>query len=168
MVSPDAFVRETHALFALASRLDNRAVHLNVGPLEELCRLLLPHLQACFVKGFHQQSNVRFAEPPAEVTGRGGIGQSVCSDCIEKHFVITTQFNVLQSLAATQQVVCHVQHVIGFRVRPVNLQQVQPRIDRRLQTKPLNQPVHRTNAAARNAADLIRHLEPDVATANNR
>ena len=122
MVTPLLLVVHADAVFALAARLDQRAVRFDDRPLEELVRLLLPDFEPRLVEGFHQRKHIPRAEASAEVGRRRRIGDPLGSEGIEIRLVAPAQFEVLQTGAARQQVVGHVEDMVGFAVRQVELE----------------------------------------------
>ena len=65
----------------------------------------------------HQGHDIDFTETAAEVAGRGRVGNSFGSQGIEVDLVVASQFEVLDSLAAGEDVEGNVQDVVGFVVR---------------------------------------------------
>ncbi|MBL6706973.1 MAG: hypothetical protein ISQ06_12735, partial [Planctomycetaceae bacterium] len=109
MAAPDAFVREAHALFALAGRLDEGTINMQVRAIEEALGLLMPDTLSCLVKRFHQQSDVGLREPPAEVARRRRVRQRRGTNRVQKYVVAPPQFDVVQTLTVTQRVVRQVE-----------------------------------------------------------
>ena len=73
--------------------------------------------------------DVRGREAAAEVAGRGGIGNAASAEGVEEVLVVAAQFDVLQTGAAAQGVVGDVEHVVGFVIGQVELEQMQALVD---------------------------------------
>jgi len=101
---------------------------------------------------------VRLVEAPAEFAGRRGIGYPLRPQGIQIHLIVAPQFQVFQASAARQQVVSHVQHMVGFAVRQVDLEQVQLTIDCLIQTKLTNNLVNHPDATGGDGTRSIRDL----------
>src|SRR6185369_5431117 len=69
MIPPSAIVGDIHALFAFAGGLDEDAVHVDPGQLEEAGRLPRPDAFADIVDDVDERVDVRGGEPPAEIAG---------------------------------------------------------------------------------------------------
>ncbi len=162
VVAPLAFVVNIHPLLALARRLDQRAVGLDHGFVEESFRLLPPDFDARLVEHFLQEVDVGRGEPPAEVAGRGRIGNPPRAERIEVNLVGAAQFEMFEARPAGQQVVGDVQHVIRLVVRQVELQQVQAVVDRRGQSQLLHHQMQRSEAAGRDGPRAVGDLIVDV------
>jgi hypothetical protein len=64
--------------------------------------LLRPHLEADGVESILQRVDVGgAAEAPTEVAGGGGVGDTAGAEGVEEGFVVATEFDVLQTGAAT-------------------------------------------------------------------
>ncbi len=168
MIAPEALARYVDPFFALAGRLDNGAVHVDLGAIEEIIRLPRPHLQTHLVDDVDEGIDVFKCEAAAEVARRGGIGNAACAESVEIVHVVAAQFDVLQAGSVAQGVVGEVEHVVGFVIGQVKLEQMQPLVDGVDQSDPPGQQVDSPNAAARDAADAIGHLVMDVARAELR
>lgn len=85
MKAPTSVVADVHAGLALAVGLDDRAIHVEVGTVEELRGLLSPCQSANLVECGHQRPRfdvLRF-EAPAEVACGGRVGQCLGADGVE-------------------------------------------------------------------------------------
>ena len=104
-------------------------------------------------------------EASAEVAGRGGIGNALGAQGIEKDVVVAAQFDVLQAIAVAQGVVGEVEDMIGFGIRQVDFEQVQLLIDGFNQPDVLGQFVEQRNAAAGGAINAVVEIEVEVTAA---
>ena len=77
----------------------------------------------------HQDDDIGLGEPAAEVPGRGRVGNSLGSQGVEIDLVIAPQFEVLDSLAASEDIEGDIQDVVGFVVRKVPLEQMKVAVD---------------------------------------
>ena len=150
-------------MLARTGGLDQRAVEVDVRAVEEVGGLLGPDAPACDVDGVDQRLDIPRLEAAAEVAGRGRIGNARRAQGIEMVLVVAAQFDVLQTDAVAQGVVGEVEHVIGFVIRQVQLEQMQTLIDRFDQTTTPRQQMESANAAAGDAADLVRYFVMNVA-----
>lgn len=105
VIAPGALVGDVHAGLARARGLDERAVHVDRGPVEEGPWLLGPDLQADLVDGIVQPGDGGVVEAAAEVTGRGRIGNALGTQGIEEGLVVATTFDVFEASALAQGVV---------------------------------------------------------------
>ena len=130
VIAPGAVVGDVHALLALAGGLDQRAVHVDDGLVEERrpaarprpCRRVSSKM-SCRVS----MSSAR--EAAAEVAGGGGIGDAACAQGVEEDLVVAAQFEVLQAGAVAQGVVGEVEDVVGLVIGQMDLEQVQAVVD---------------------------------------
>lgn len=162
MVAPDTRVGDVHSLFALAGGRDDRAIHVDRGPGEELGRLAGPNLEPGVVDGVLQCSHVVLAEAAAEVTGRGGVGDAWCAECVEKNLVVAAEFDIFQTGAVAKHIESDVQHVIGLGVRAVDLEEVQALVDRLIEPNGLSEREHGADAAIGDAAGPLGEFVADV------
>jgi hypothetical protein len=163
MVSPLPLVGDVHTLFALSARFGHRAVAVDDGQVEKVLRLFAPDPDANLVDGLHENFDVFHLETPTEVAGRGGVRDSLGSEGVGKDFVVAAQFDMFQALSAAEEIVGDVEHVIGFVVGPVNLQQVQPPVDGVDQPALPREGVYRSDSSAGQPASLVRQVILDVA-----
>ena len=80
--------------------------------------------------------------------GGGGVGDALGAQGVEIDLVVAPQFEVLDPLAAGQEVVGDVQHVVGFVVGQMPLEQVEVVVDVADQPGPAGQQVDGADAAA--------------------
>jgi len=66
------------------------------------------------MKRFLQSEDVPCAESSTEVSGRDEIRNSFGAQCVQISFVLSSQFEMLQTRTAGEQVAGHVEHMIGF------------------------------------------------------
>ena len=77
----------------------------------------------------HQGDDIGLGETAAEVPGGGRVGNSLGSQGVEVDLVIAPQFEVLDPLAAGEDIEGDVQDVVGFVVREMPLEQVKIAVD---------------------------------------
>lgn len=147
VVAPDPFVVDVDPLLALRSGLDHGAVGFDPGFGEELVRLPRPDLPAGVIEGVLQRVQIFRPEPPAEVSGRGRVGNPLRSQQVQIGFVLPPDFEVFQTLTVTQSIVGQAENVIRLVVRQIGLEQMQAGVDRLGQLQFLNQLVHQPDAA---------------------
>ena len=94
MISPRAVIGDVHTLFALACGADQRPVGIDRSLLKEVIALASPNVKACLVDSILQATDVGSPKAAAEIAGRRGIGNPLGSQCVEKRFVVSPQFNV--------------------------------------------------------------------------
>ncbi len=163
MVTPDAVVGDVHPLLARAGGRRHGAVEIDGGAVEEVVGLLSPDALARVVDRVGQRFDVPRPEAAAEVAGRGRVRDAPRPQGIEVVLVVAAQFDVLQTDAVAQGVVGEVEHVIGFVIGQVQLEQMQTLIDRLDQTVASRQQMHGADAAAVDAAPFGRHFVINVA-----
>ena len=103
VIAPGAVVGDVHALLALAGGLDQGAVHVEEGLVEEGRGLAGPDLQARVVDDVEQRLNAVRGKAATEVAGRGGIGDAAGAQGVEEDLVVAAQFEVLQAGAVAQR-----------------------------------------------------------------
>ena len=96
---------------------------------EELERLLPPDPLTDSIEDVHQGHDIGLGETAAEVPGRGRVGNSFGSQGVEVDLVIASQFEVLDPLAAGEDVEGDIQDVVGFVIRKVPLEQLKIAVD---------------------------------------
>src|SRR5208283_1003553 len=77
--------------------------------------------------------------------------------------VIATKLEILQTGAAAEGVVADVEHMVRVLVGNMDLQQLQPLVERFDQTETLRQQVDGSNAATGDRADLCRYFVMNIA-----
>ncbi len=135
VISPLAFVGDVDSQFALAVGFHDRPIGVEDGLFEERGRLTGPDLPPGDVDRLLQFPQVLRLEAAAEVTRRGGIRNPEGAQRVQIGFVLPPQFEILQAPRVAQRVIRNVQHVVGFVIGQMNLEQVQPLIDGRRQAK---------------------------------
>src|SRR5512135_288735 len=168
MVAPGAVVGDVHALLAPAVTRGDRAVGIDEGFLEELLGLLLPDPQPGLVADVHQRLDIALGEAAAEVAGGGRVGDALGPQGIEEHLVVASGFNVLQAVAAGQEVVGDIQDVITLVIRQMPLQEVEVPVDVLDQSDLAGQEVDGPEATGGNATDLLGDLIVDVRGGHHR
>jgi len=102
-------------------------------------------------------------EAPAEIAGRGRIGNAAGTQGVEEDLVVAAQFDVLQTGAVAQGVVSEVEDVIRLVVGQVDLEQVQVPVDGLGEPELAHQEMHGADAAVANAAAAFADFVLDVA-----
>ena len=125
--------------------------------------LLFPDAEPGLVDGVHQVQDVAPAEPPAEISGRGGIGDPLGAQGIEVDLVVASQFEMLELGAPGQDVEGDVQHVIGLMVGEMAFEEVEAVVDVGDQSGPAGQQEHGADAAGGQPLDPIGQFVLDVA-----
>jgi hypothetical protein len=88
-----------------------------------------PHLLPCLVEGFLELLNVGRGEAPQKVSGRGGIGNTLGRQAPRVALIVAQPVNILQASASGDDVVSDVEHMVGFEIGDVHLQQRKILID---------------------------------------
>jgi hypothetical protein len=101
-------------------------------------------------------------ETPAEVASRRWIGNATRTQGIEKHFVLATQFQVLNAGAAAQRIEGQIENVIGLVIRVMNYQELQAFVNRLAEADPAGQEQHGADATMGDTADAAGKLVIDV------
>src|SRR5207253_5418651 len=112
--------------------------------------------------------DVVLGEAPAEVAGRGRIGEAPRAQGVEQDLVLAEQVQVLQARAAPQGQVGQGQHMVRFMVGKVDLEQLQATVDGLDQADLANERVHSADAADSDAAAAFADLIVDVAGGHHR
>ena len=162
VIAPGALVGPVDVALALGVGADQRAVGVDDRLVEELRRLHGPDAAAGPVEGLHQVQDVGHAEPAAEVALGGGVGDAVGAHRVEVDLVVAPQLDVLDLLAAGQEVEGDVQDVVALVVRQVPLEDVDVGIDVADQPGPTRQQEHGADAPGGEAAGAIGQLVVDV------
>ena len=163
VVSPDPVVGQIDALLARGVGGHEGAIGVDDRFLEELRGLLFPDPQPGLVDRVHQLQDIAHAEPPAEIPGRGRIGDPLGAQGIEVDLVVASQFEMLELVSPGQDVEGDVQHVVGLMVRQVPLEQVEAVIDVADQSGLAGHQEHGADPAAGQPLDSIGQLVLDVA-----
>ena len=87
---------------------------------------------------------------------------ALCPQDIEVGFVVAEQLQVVEGLAAQQEVVSQVEDVVGFKVRDVPLEEMHPAVEGVGQTQLLHQQLQGPQASAAQPLGLVGDLEMDV------
>jgi len=96
VVSPDPVIGQINALLAGGVSPDDGAIGVDDRFLEELLGLLFPDAKPGLVDRVHQLQDIARAEPPAEISGRGRIGDPLGAQGIEVDLVVASQFEMLE------------------------------------------------------------------------
>src|SRR5260370_18527468 len=92
MIAPAAIVGQVHAGLAGSGRLDHTAIQVDAGFVEERLGLPGPDAQACLIEDLEQDLNMGVAETPAEVPGRGWVGNAAGALRAGESFLLGTEF----------------------------------------------------------------------------
>ena len=122
MIAPFALVVDAHSLFVFSSGFDLCCIRFYDGLIEKRIGLLLPDFQSRFMKRFLQSEDVPRAESTTEVSGGRRIRNSFGTQRVQIGFVLSSQFEMLKTRAASKQVVSNVEHMIGFTIRQMHLE----------------------------------------------
>ena len=137
MIAPRAVVGDVDTFLALGVGGDKRAVPLDDRLGKELGGLLGPDPPPRFVNGIHQLQDLGLIETTAEVPGRGRVGNALGAHGIEIDLVVTPQFDVLDPLAAAQNIERDIQYMVGFVVGQMPLEDMDPGVDVADQPSPM-------------------------------
>ncbi len=107
-------------------------------------------------------------KPPTEVTGRGRVRNPLGAEQVEIGLILAAKLQVFQTRSLAERVVRQARHVIRLVIRQINLEQVQPPVDRLRQSQHANELLHETDAAVGRAAGSARQLIPHVASPQHR
>ena len=130
MVTPPAVVADVHSLLALGIGLHDGAIGVQDRLIEKRVGLLSPDPQPRFIDGVHQGEDIGLGrEAAAEVPGGRRVGDSFGSQGIEVDLIVASQFEVFDSLAAGEEIECDVEHMVGFVVGQMPLEQMQSAVD---------------------------------------
>ncbi len=140
----------------------NGAVDVEVRDrAEQIAAPARPQLRAHRVDRLHQRRHVGLGEPAAEIAGRGRVRDQIRAQGVHVGAVVAQPFDVFEPGPAAGHVVGQVQHVVGFVIGQVHLQQLQILVDPIDQPQFGDQPMHRSNTAESGGvdvgADLVAH-----------
>jgi hypothetical protein len=165
MITPGVVVGDVHAFFALPVGAHQGTVGVDAGLLEKIVRLLFPKLHPRVIEDVLEDVDFVRAEASAIIAGRGGIGNALGAEGIEKGGVVAAQFDVLETRAVAQSVHGEVEDVIGVGIWQVQLEKVQLSIDGFDQSDVLGKFVEQGNSAEGGAIDAVVELEVEVTAA---
>ena len=168
MISPSPVVGDIHAGLALAEGLDEDAIHVDAGEVEEFGRLSGPDGFADFVENVDEVGNVVGLEASAEVAGSGGIGNALSANGVEKSFVIAAKFDVLEAIAIAKNIVREVEYVVRFMIGEMELEQMKPGVNCVDQADALGEQMKCADAAMRDGLDASAELVMDIASGEGR
>ena len=118
-----------------------------MASVEELGRLLGPDPQPRLIDGVHQGQDVGLGEAAAEVPCGGGVGDALGAQGVEIDLVVASQFEVLDAVAAGQDVEGDVEDVVGFVIGEMALEEMEVAVDVADQADPAGQQEHGADAA---------------------
>ena len=163
VVPPGAVVGDVHPLLALAGGLDQEAVHVQEGLLEEGRGLVRPDLQTRVVDDVEEDLNAVRGKAATEVSRRGGVGEAARAQGVQQDLVVAQEFQVLQAGAAAHGVVGDSENVIGFVIGQVNLEEAELLVEGFVQAPVFDEPMDCPEAAAGDSAGALGDLVLDVA-----
>ncbi len=138
MISPDTFIRQVHPLLAFAGGLGNGAVSVNNRLIEKRRFLLLPDLQANGINNILQYLNLLSGKTTAEIARCRGVGYSVCANSIKIDLIIPQSLYIFKALAVTEDIVSHIEDMVGLKIGVVQLEKMETAVDGLIQSQPLS------------------------------
>jgi hypothetical protein len=162
VVAPLPLVVDVHPLLALAPGLDHRAVGVEDRLGEERLGLATPDEKPHGMEDLLQVVDGRLVEAAAEVAGRGRVGDAAGPQSVEIGLLVAEQFQVLQAGPSRQEVVGDVEHVIGFVVGQMDLQQPQSGVDRPIESQGADQEVDQADPAVGRGPGAFGDLVVDI------
>ena len=94
-----------------------------------------------------QGHDVGFGEAAAEIPFGGGVGEPLGVQGVEVNLVVASEFDVLEALAAGEDVEGDVQDMVGFVIGTMPLEDMEVVVDVADQADPARQQKHGTDAA---------------------
>jgi hypothetical protein len=125
--------------------------------------LLPPDLGPFAVDDRQEGVDVGGTEAAQEVAGGGRVGDTLGAEGVEVRLVVTQQFEVLDSLAAGQEVVSEVEDVVGLEVGQVAFEQVEFVVEGVGQAEALDEELAGADASGVQATGLVADVVVDVA-----
>jgi hypothetical protein len=95
-------------------------------------------------------------EAAAEIPGCGGVGDTHGAQGVEINLVVAPQFEMLDFLAAGQDVVGDIQDMVGFVIGQMPLEEMEIAVDIADQPGPASQQVDGTDSASGETLDAVR------------
>ena len=130
MVTPPAVVADVHPVLALGIGLHDGAIGVQDRLIAKRIRLLSTDPQPRFIDGVDQREDIGLGrEAAAEVPGGRRVGDPFGPQSIEIDLIVASQFEVFDSLAAGDEIQCDVEHMVGFVVGQMPLEQMQSAVD---------------------------------------
>ncbi len=130
---------------------------------EEGLGLAGPDLPTRLVDDVEKYLNAIRGKAPAEISRRGGIGDTARPQGIQQDFVVAEQFQVLQTRAAAQRQIGQRQHMVRFMIGQVDFQQFQALVDGFGEAEPAGESVDQADAATGKATCASRDVVVEVA-----
>ena len=168
MIAPHAFIRQVHTFLALPRGAHDAAVDVQDGLGEKVRGLLLPHLGADAIDQVHELLDIGFIETAQEVASGRGVGDALGVESIEVMLVVAEQFDVFQYFAVGEEVIGHVEHMIGLEVGKMFLEEMQFLVDGVRQPQSLDQQVQSADATAGQALRFVGEVIMDIAGFEHR
>jgi hypothetical protein len=88
---------------------------------EKVRGLVGPDFQAGVIADVLEGVDVLGAKAPAEIAGRGGVGNAAGSQGVQEDFILAAEFDVLQTRAIAQGVISNIEDAIRFVVGQMDL-----------------------------------------------
>ena len=161
-VTPDAVIRNVHPLLAGARRGDQGPVAIDPRGLLDQPRTALPDLKPGLVDGVHQGLDLLLVEPATEVARRRRVREAVRPQGVEKDPVRAPQLDIVQRLAAAEEVIRNIQHVVRLIIGLMDLEHPDVRINPCGQPDSLHQAMNGANPTVRDRLRLLGELVTDV------
>jgi hypothetical protein len=165
MIAPRVVVGDVHALFAFALGARQGTVDINAGLVEKVLGLLLPKFDAGVIEEVLKEVDFVGVETSAIIAGRGGIGNALGAERIEKGGVVAAQFDVLETRAVTESVDGEVEDMVGIGVRQVQFEHMQALIDGVDEANVLGEFVEQGNATKGETIDAVVEFEVEITAA---
>ena len=112
--------------------------------------------------------DIGLGEAAAEVSGGGGVGDTLGAQGIEIDLIVASQFEVFDSFASGEDVEGDVQDMVGFVIGQMPLEQNKVGVDVFDQSGVASQQEHGADAAGTEALDAIGQFVVDVAGGHHR
>jgi hypothetical protein len=161
-IAPVSLVRDVHAFLAFTSRLDDRAVGIDLSLREETSRLPLPNLQPRLIEGSVESGDVRQTKSPTEIARGGGVGNSLGAQGIEVCLVLTAVLDVFQAPAVAEGIESDIEDVIRLVVGQVHKKHLEVTIDGVDQAGFARELIHQADAAVVGSHRAVGQLVMDV------
>ena len=139
------------------------AVCVQNGFLEEGLGLLFPHTHPNSIVDILKLIDVALAETSTEIAGKWSGRDASAAEGIAVDVVKWRNLDVLQTGAVAQGIVSDVEHMIGFVIRQVDLEQVDVVVDGVNEADASSEQVKGAKAAVGNAVDAFGDFVVDVA-----
>src|SRR5208283_1795613 len=167
MITPGTVVSDINALFALGVGADEGTVGVQDGFLEKLGWLLGPDSQPRLIDSVHQSHDVLLGEATAEIPGCGGVGDTHGAQSVEINLVVAPQFEMLDFLAAGQDVIGDIQDMVGLVIGQMPFEEMEIAVDIADQPGPASQQVEGADSASGKTLNAVRQFVVDVGSGHH-